>query len=65
MTVCNCIGPQNGAPRCPCRMKNVRIINGRYVVVTDLGPVSETVKKYNTPSYHEHFKNLMEGSHVP
>jgi hypothetical protein len=37
---CNCIGPQNGEPRCPCAMRNVRIVDGRYVMpAQDLGPV--------------------------
>lgn len=35
---CNCIGPQNGDPVCPCQMRHVSIRNGRYVRVTDLGP---------------------------
>lgn len=35
---CNCIGPQNGQPACPCQMRNVVILNGRYVRTTDLGP---------------------------
>lgn len=35
---CNCIGPQNGQPLCPCAMRGVQIINGRYVRVEDLGP---------------------------
>jgi hypothetical protein len=36
---CGCVGPQNGEPLCPCRMQNVRIVNGRYVEQRDLGPV--------------------------
>lgn len=28
---CNCIGPQNGQPVCPCAMRSVTIENGRYV----------------------------------
>ena len=35
---CNCIGPQNGEPRCPCDMRGVTIKDGRYIKVTDLGP---------------------------
>lgn len=35
---CNCIGPQNGDPVCPCQMRGVAIRNGRYVRVIDLGP---------------------------
>lgn len=36
---CNCVGPQNGQPLCPCQMHGVEVRNGRYVKVTDLGPV--------------------------
>ena len=35
---CGCIGPQNGEPLCPCRMKNVIVQNGRYKLIEDLGP---------------------------
>lgn len=37
---CNCRGPQGGQPVCPCMMKDVRIVGGRYVRMVDLGPVS-------------------------
>ena len=36
---CYCIGPQNGEPVCPCRMKNVVIVDGRYKEIIDLGEV--------------------------
>ena len=36
---CNCIGPQNGEPKCPCMMRGVRIIDGEYVQITKLGKV--------------------------
>ena len=37
---CNCIGPQNGQPVCPCRMRSVIVRNGRYIQPeVDLGPV--------------------------
>lgn len=36
---CNCVGPQNGQPVCPCRMRGVTIEDGRYVERRDLGPV--------------------------
>lgn len=36
---CGCIGPQNGQPRCPCMMRGMRQINGRWVEVIDHGPV--------------------------
>jgi len=35
---CNCIGPQDGNPVCPCAMRSVSIKDGRYVQITDLGP---------------------------
>lgn len=36
---CNCIGPQNGQPACPCAMRNVKVINGRWIRTEDLGTV--------------------------
>lgn len=36
---CGCIGPQNGQPVCPCRMRGVTVVDGRYVEINDLGPV--------------------------
>lgn len=39
---CCCMGPQNGEPYCPCRMRSlgVKKKNGRWVVPEqDLGPV--------------------------
>jgi hypothetical protein len=38
---CNCIGPQNGQPVCPCAMRSVTIEDGRYVQRSDLGPVKQ------------------------
>jgi hypothetical protein len=38
---CNCIGPQNGEPLCPCQMRSVQIVDGRYVRINDLGPVKD------------------------
>ena len=38
-TSCNCIGPQNGDPLCPCMMRGVKIRDGRYILERDLGPV--------------------------
>lgn len=35
---CFCVGPQNGQPLCPCRMLDVKIVNGRYVQTIDHGP---------------------------
>jgi hypothetical protein len=39
---CNCVGPQDGQPLCPCRMSSVRIVDGRYVEVIDHGPAPIT-----------------------
>lgn len=37
---CNCVGPRNGQPRCPCQMRNVIEREGRWIVPEqDLGPV--------------------------
>ena len=41
--LCNCIGPQNGQPLCPCRMRGVKVENGRYVQHIDHGPVRPQV----------------------
>lgn len=43
-SMCNCVGPQNGEPQCPCAMRDVRIVDGRYVRVQDLGPANEPGK---------------------
>ena len=39
---CNCVGPQNGQPLCPCQMRNVKIVGGRYIQTIDLGPVHKS-----------------------
>lgn len=39
--VCNCIGPQNGQPACPCAMRDVKVVDGRWVRVQDLGPARQ------------------------
>lgn len=36
---CCCVGPQNGQPLCPCRMRGVHVRDGRYIRTEDLGPV--------------------------
>ena len=42
---CFCVGPQNGEPLCPCRMRDVQIRDGRYVLPErDLGPIAEAAK---------------------
>lgn len=35
---CHCAGPRPGEPVCPCQMRDVRVIGGRYVLTRDLGP---------------------------
>jgi hypothetical protein len=37
LKACYCLGPQNGDPVRPCRMKYVHVVNGRFV--EDRGPV--------------------------
>lgn len=54
---CNCIGPQNGQPLCPCAMRSVKIVNGRYVQVNDLGPAPNPSRAFTT-EYSE-FNRLM------
>jgi hypothetical protein len=36
---CSCIGPQRGQPLCPCMMRGVQEVDGRYVRIEDIGPV--------------------------
>lgn len=37
---CNCMGPQNGQPKCPCQMRGVVQRDGRWIEPErDLGPV--------------------------
>lgn len=40
---CNCVGPQDGNPVCPCRMRSLRILNGRWVEIIDHGPAPMAV----------------------
>lgn len=38
---CGCVGPRDGQPLCPCRMRGVIERDGRYIMPEqDLGPVS-------------------------
>ena len=39
LRTCFCVGPHNGEPLCPCMMKDVHIVDGRYVRIEDIGPV--------------------------
>lgn len=36
---CNCVGPQNGQPLCPCAMRSVKVVDGEYVRIEKLGKV--------------------------
>lgn len=50
MSTCFCIGPQNGEPYCPCRMRDMGIVkrNGRWVQPErDLGPAPMTIDTLN------------------
>ena len=38
---CHCVGPQGSHPLCPCHMKNLVKLNGRWVRIIDHGPVKE------------------------
>jgi len=39
-TPCNCVGPQNGEPACPCAMRRLIKRNGRWVQPeVDMGPI--------------------------
>ena len=51
---CNCIGPQNGQPRCPCMMVGIVERDGRWVQLErDLGPVRPRWPTPNTSSRSE------------
>ena len=52
MSACNCMGPQNGEPLCPCMMKDVKIIDGRYVKTEDLGPAPSGVNRVENSSFY-------------
>lgn len=52
---CNCVGPQNGEPMCPCQMKQVSVRDGRYVIKErDLGPVVDS--EYNLTKIFDNAK---------
>lgn len=50
MSACFCVGPQNGNPVCPCRMRNMKRRNGRWVEEHDFGPVSPPPPDFMLPS---------------
>lgn len=33
VSACACLGPQNGEPRCPCRMRNIVKVDDKYYEV--------------------------------
>ena len=43
---CFCVGPQNGQPLCPCRMRGVQVKDGRYVEIIDHGPVPSNPPRF-------------------
>jgi hypothetical protein len=47
MKECFCIGPQAGAPLCPCRMRRVQVKDGRYVETIDHGPAPTDAEDYS------------------
>jgi hypothetical protein len=58
---CNCIGPRNGEPLCPCAMRGVEIKDGRYVMpARDLGPVTPSYTSPEVP-----FGRLLSGTSHP
>lgn len=38
---CCCMGPMDGNPVCPCNMKYVKIVDGHYIQITDMGKVGD------------------------
>lgn len=43
---CFCVGPQNGQPLCPCRMRGVQVKDGPYVEIIDHGPVPRSLPPF-------------------
>lgn len=58
-SACCCMGPQNGEPVCRCAMKYVKVVDGHYVQITDLGQVSDP-KFVENEGYHS---VVLIGSH--
>jgi hypothetical protein len=64
MSTCFCIGPQNGEPYCPCRMRDLGIVkrNGRWVQPEkDLGPI----KDIHTKPFDAYTKQCASPEHNP
>lgn len=45
ISACGCMGPQNNEPLCPCAMKMVETVNGKYYRIVET-PVDGTSIKY-------------------
>lgn len=44
---CNCVGPQNGQPKCPCMMRGLIKRDGRWIEPErDLGPTKPTIDAF-------------------
>lgn len=59
---CNCIGPQGGQPLCPCMMRGVQVVDGRYIKTQDLGPVTPSLPERQrcpgcSAETYKHWKN--------
>lgn len=50
---CNCIGPQGGNPVCPCKMRGLKHVDGRWVEEIDHGPSG-----WNSKEWEEFEKSL-------
>jgi len=60
MSTCYCIGPQNGEPLCPCRMKDLGVVNknGRWIQPEiDLGKAPQDLESEKDG---EHSSNYYE-----
>lgn len=44
---CHCVGPQNGEPVCPCRMRMVTVEDGKFIERKVLGNVPPNYTKYS------------------
>lgn len=62
MHTCNCIGPQNGAPYCPCMMstKGVIVCDGRWIEPErDLGPARP---RQEYPDFNTILQNMQQAA---
>lgn len=61
MHACCCIGPRNGQPLCPCRMRGVTVQDGRYVEVIDHGPVPSKEEQSSRQNWNDLLKDILAG----